>query len=115
MTRQTRSSVRGGNCADAGFTLTEILIVVVVLGLLAAVVTFSVRGLTDKARTSSCAVDKHNIETAVDSYVAFYGEPAPTLDEAGLITAGLLGKASVLWDVHGSSVVPQPGASTTCV
>ena len=91
------------------------LIVIVVLGLLAAVVTFSVRGLTDKARTSSCAVDKHNIETALDSYVAFYGEPAPTLDEAGLIAVGMLGKASVLWDVSGSTVAPQPGASITCV
>ena len=109
----THNSGKAGK--DAGFTLTEVLIVIVVLGLLAAVVTFSVRGLTTKARTSSCAVDKHNIETALDSYVAFRGEPPSTLDEAGLIAAGLLQDKSVLWDVLGSSVVPQPGASTTCV
>ena len=100
---------------DAGFTLTEVLIVIVVLGLLAAVVTFSVRGFATKARASSCAVDKHNIETALDSYVAFRGEPPSTLDEVGLIAVGLLQKQSVLWDVQGSAVAPQPGASTTCI
>ena len=35
---------------DGGFTLVELLVVIVVLGVLAAVTVFAVRGITDRGR-----------------------------------------------------------------
>ena len=43
---------------DKGFTLVELLIVVVILGILATVTVFAVRGITDKGQESACDTDK---------------------------------------------------------
>ena len=40
------------NKKDKGFTLVELLIVIVILGILATVAVFAVRGITDKGQTS---------------------------------------------------------------
>ena len=40
---------------DKGFTLVELLIVIVILGILATIVVFAVRGITDKGQKSACA------------------------------------------------------------
>jgi len=55
---------------NKGFTLVELLIVIVILGILAAVTVFAVRGITDKAETNACSVDKKNYETAIEAYFA---------------------------------------------
>lgn len=39
---------------DQGFTLIELLVVITILGILAAVVVFSVGGLGDKGQASAC-------------------------------------------------------------
>ncbi|MTA14881.1 MAG: prepilin-type N-terminal cleavage/methylation domain-containing protein, partial [Actinobacteria bacterium] len=39
---------------DTGFTLVELLIVIVILGILATVTVFAVRGITDQGQTSAC-------------------------------------------------------------
>ena len=41
---------------DKGFTLVELLIVIVILGILATVTVFAVRGITDKGQTSAALV-----------------------------------------------------------
>ena len=46
------------NLLEKGFTLVELLVVIVILGILAAVVVFAVGGTTDKAQTSSCEAEK---------------------------------------------------------
>lgn len=51
-----------------GFTLVEILIVVAVLGVLAAIVTPAVSGVITKARTEGKAGDIKNVETGVSNY-----------------------------------------------
>jgi len=53
-----------------GFTLIEALVVVVILGLLAAVMVFVVGGTTDKAKTNSCAAEETLLQTAVELYKA---------------------------------------------
>lgn len=55
---------------DKGFTLVELLIVVVILGILATVVVFSVRGITNDAAVSSCAADERTLQTAIEAYAA---------------------------------------------
>ena len=58
---------------DKGFTLVELLIVIVILGILATVTVFAVRGITDKGQTSACNTDKATLQTATESYFAQYG------------------------------------------
>ena len=61
------------NKQDKGFTLVELLIVIVILGILATVTVFAVRGITQRAQTNSCDVERRALETAVE---AFYVDSA---------------------------------------
>ncbi len=55
---------------EEGFTLVELLVVITILGVLAAVVVFSISGITDKSKSSACAADKSAVDTAIESYRA---------------------------------------------
>lgn len=63
---------------ELGFTLIELLIVIVVLGILAAVVVFSLGGVTAKAAVAACQSDAKTTEIAVAAYEAQEGGVAPT-------------------------------------
>ncbi len=56
---------------DEGFTLIELLIVIIVLGILAAVVVFSLGGVTTKSAVSACKADGATLETAVAAFQVF--------------------------------------------
>jgi prepilin-type N-terminal cleavage/methylation domain-containing protein len=58
------------NKQDKGFTLVELLIVIVILGILATVTVFAVRGITDKGQKNACDVEKRTLDTAIESYYA---------------------------------------------
>jgi prepilin-type N-terminal cleavage/methylation domain-containing protein len=66
---------RGRN--DMGFTLFELLIVIVILAILAAIVAFSVGTSSAGAKTSSCQSDAKAFENAVEEYYADIGTYAP--------------------------------------
>jgi prepilin-type N-terminal cleavage/methylation domain-containing protein len=55
---------------ERGFTLVELLIVVTILGILAAVVTTSLIGLTATAKTNACAEELRTVQTAMDAMMA---------------------------------------------
>ncbi len=55
---------------DKGFTLVELLIVIVILGILATVTVFAVRGITDQGEGNACAVELRSVETAIEAYYA---------------------------------------------
>ena len=55
---------------DKGFTLVELLIVIVILGILATVTVFAVRGITTQGEENACKVEKRTAETAIESYYA---------------------------------------------
>ena len=55
---------------ERGFTLVELLIVVTILGILAAVVTTSLVGLTATAKQNACAEELRTVQTAMDALMA---------------------------------------------
>jgi type II secretion system protein G len=64
---------------EDGFTLIELLIVIVILGVLAAIVVFSVRGITDRGEVAACKTNVSTAETAVEAYYAKNGSYPATL------------------------------------
>ena len=74
---------------DEGFTLIELLIVIVILGILATVVVFSVRGITDDSQENSCQTEYRTMEVAIEAYFAQYGG-ATNPTQANLEAAGLI-------------------------
>ncbi len=72
----------GDRRRSAGFTLVEVLIVIVILGILATVTVFAVRGSTGTAEESACGIERRVISTAVESY--FAQEQRTTIDPTGV-------------------------------
>ena len=89
---------------QSGFTLIELLIVIVILGILAAIVVFSVRGITDRGKVSACKSDVATVSTAVEAYYAQEGTWAA--DIATLVSKGLI-------HADPGDVTYTPGTSTT--
>ncbi|HJQ44869.1 MAG TPA: prepilin-type N-terminal cleavage/methylation domain-containing protein [Amycolatopsis sp.] len=69
-----------------GFTLVELLIVIVILGVLAAIVVFSVVGITDRGKTAACQSDKATLTSAVEAFYAKHQYYPPNVDPT--LTAG---------------------------
>ena len=76
---------------DKGFTLVELLIVIVILGILATVTVFAVTGITNKGKTSACQSDLKVIQTAEEAYNANTGSYGT---QAQLVSGGLMHAAS---------------------
>ena len=51
-----------------GFTLIEIMVVILILGLLATIVVQSLRGAANKAKNTKAQADLAEIKTALDRY-----------------------------------------------
>ena len=66
---------------EYGFTLIELLIVIIVLGILAAIVIFSLTGVTGQSKPLRATTDAKTVETAVSAYQAenTHSRPSPTL------------------------------------
>jgi prepilin-type N-terminal cleavage/methylation domain-containing protein len=81
---------------DGGFSLIELLIVIVVLGILATVVVFSVRGIVDRGEQSSQEIDERVLVTALENYYARHGVYAT---EAELVAAEFIRDESARHDI----------------
>jgi len=78
---------------EGGFTLVELLIVIVILGILAAIVVLAIGGLSGSAKTASCKSGSKTVESAEDAYYAT--QTPPTYGSmAQLETSGLLKQAA---------------------
>ena len=102
---------------DKGFTLVELLIVIVILGILATVTVFAVRGITDSGQESACNADEKTLQVAVEAYFAQNdGTALPAEVQAGTTNAasvsGTLVNAGFLVDVSPNYTVSTAGALT---
>lgn len=109
--------------SDRGFSLVELLIVIVVLGTLATVAIFAVRGIENRGGDATCSEDVRILHTAAESYFAQKGgdvirvsDPAVagvtgTSPELTLVEVGLLNSASDLHDVDADGVVTAQSGS----
>ena len=92
--------------ADAGYTLVELLIAVLVLGILASVVVFAISGISGSATESACATDERQLAVAAEVYAASHS--TGDIDATGtgndryeqtLVDSGLLKAASEMHDL----------------
>ncbi len=60
--------------SDKGFTIVELLIVVVVIAILAAITIVSYNGITERARASMATAELNNIAKAMARYKMLHGE-----------------------------------------
>jgi general secretion pathway protein G len=82
--------------SDRGFSLVELLIVIVVLGILATVTVFAVRGITAEGTTNACTADALTMSKAEEAYFAIeerYGT------EAEMVSAQVLKAESTMHDI----------------
>jgi prepilin-type N-terminal cleavage/methylation domain-containing protein len=102
--KQLRSRIdyEDKNLVQKGFTLVELLVVIVILGVLAAVVVFAVGGITNSSKSSACKIEVRTINTATQAYYANGGSIAYP---AGPVTAvvGNLVAAKLLSSGTGSA------------
>ena len=103
--------------SDRGFTLVEITVVIAILGIIAAVVAFSVRGVNDRGEESSCASDARVVTQAAEVYLVQHGVAAIPATGAGadrfevtLVDAGFLREVSTYHDLQADGTVVSTGA-----
>ncbi len=102
--RNTADRLAAKRRQDEGFTLIELLVVIVILGVLAAVVVFSVGGLTDRGQTSACKADRNTLEVALEAYRAKTG--AYPVTQANLIEpANQFLRAVPTWHTSAAGIV----------
>lgn len=94
--RETTHGQHTRRVRNEGFTLVELLIVIVILGILATVTVFAVRGITDKGQVNAESSDLGTLSNAVEAYW-LDNRTNPT--EAELVSGGYLTEESSLHDI----------------
>ena len=67
---RSRINFRGQEPDRKRFTLVELLVVIVILGVLAAVVVFAVGGITNTSKQNACKIEVRTVNTALQAFYA---------------------------------------------
>jgi type II secretion system protein G len=95
-----------------GFTIVELLIVIVVIGILAAITIVAYNGIQDRSRFAKAQSDISSLNKAIQMYYADNGKyPSPTVGATGC-TNGWCGWDQVTDDAFIPGLVPQYIAKT---
>lgn len=102
---------------EGGFTLIELLIVIIILGILAAIVVFSVLGVTSRGAQAACKADLKSVQVASEAYYAQNGSYAGSI--AALVPSFLQAAPSatqytVTWSGGGGQTPPTIATSPVC-
>ena len=92
-----------------GFTLIEILIVVIILGILSAIVLLATGALTDRGAKSACKTTVSTIDTAAEAYFARHRASAATIGD--LVSGDFLKPDEHFTTGAGTSVTVGSGAT----
>jgi general secretion pathway protein G len=82
-----QASIRKHYEREGGFTLVELLVVIVILGVLAGIVVFAVGGISNKSTRAACNSDVSTVQTAEEAY---YAQNNAYTTIANLVTVNLL-------------------------
>jgi prepilin-type N-terminal cleavage/methylation domain-containing protein len=110
--------IREARKIQAGYTLLELLLVIVILGILSAIVVFAVGGITDRGEVAACKAEVKTIAVAEEAFYA-KNNPGQYTDLAGLVTAKLLRPGTPVYvasasDVDGSLTMKTTGVPAGC-
>lgn len=98
---------------DEGFSLIELLLVLVILGIVTTVVVLSVGGLSAEAEDAACDSDRQHLVTASETYLAQPGVGAipdaggPEGYEQTLVDEELLRSTSQYYDLDAAGQLVQ--------
>jgi general secretion pathway protein G len=84
---------KSDEASEYGFTLIELLIVIIVIGILAAIVVFSLTGVSGQSKTAACTSDAKSVEIAADAWQTKNSTDTETI--GSLVTGGYLKTAPV--------------------
>lgn len=88
---------------DGGFSLIEILVIVIILGVLGTVTSITLRSTVARGESRACDEDRATIEKAIDVYTAQTGDTDITMDD--LVTARVILDPSPMHQITAGGVV----------
>jgi len=116
----TRPATVPATADDQGFSLIELIVVVMILGIMASAVVVAVSGMRADAADSRCAADRRTLAVAAEAYLAEYStDPLPASGighdrfERRLVDTGFLRAVSTIHDIDAAGVV-QPEGTSPC-
>lgn len=100
--------------AEKGFTIVELLIVIVVIGILASIVIVAFNGVQNRAKTQSSQASASNVQKKIEAYNAATGS-YPTITSYAALTTALNGQNESTLANSGITLGTPVNTTTTTV